>query len=78
MNPLNELKNILNPTEQKRKVGKVISVRTSEVTVLLDGKAKVLPKAFMPGVKSGDTVSMQGDVFIGKVKRKSNITKYYV
>lgn len=78
--PLLELRNLLATNTYKKKYGKVVRSDTGEIGVLINGRLKVFrrPKNDGTNYKEGDSVSVQGDVLLGRNRRKNSPKVYQV
>lgn len=78
--PLQELRNLLSTDKFKKKYGKVVQSDSKEVGVLLSGRLKVFRRMSNDATnyKEGDSVSVQGDVLIGRNGRKNSPKEYQV
>lgn len=78
--PLQELRNILSANTYKKKYGKVFRANNKEVGVVINGRMKVFRRnaSDATNYKQGDSVSVQGDVLIGRLGRKNSPKTYYV
>lgn len=76
--PLTELRKLLSTNTYKKKYGKVVRSDTKEVGVLLDGRLKVFRRTLNDGTnyKEGDSVTVQGDLLIGRNRRKNSPKVY--
>jgi len=76
--PLSELRALLSTNTYKKKYGKVVRSDSNEVGVLLNGRLKVFRRVANDGTnyKEGDSVTVQGDLLLGRNGRKNSPKVY--
>lgn len=66
MNPVIELRQLLNRVQNKRKVGRVVSVNGKVLMVSVGNTTTRVRNTTATSYKVGNIVSVQGDVLLGK------------